>query len=154
MTEQQTPLHETVPQQTAAPHGTAERPPVRRSRAYRRDVIPGAGYEGQTNAELMLEIRKNRYLLIFLLILVTILLAGLLGMGFYVYRTFQSYEAQLQDAFNTMQKLDAMVEQLQKTYQTYSGQIQDFFDTVSELKGYVDTFKSLLGSLPKIQLPF
>ena len=33
-------------------------------------------------------------------------------------------------------------------------QIDDFFDVVSELKGYVETFKSLLGSLPKIQLPF
>ena len=53
-----------------------------------------------------------------------------------------------------MEKIDDMVGRLQRTYQAYSGQIDDFFDVVSELKGYVETFKSLLGSLPKIQLPF
>ncbi len=154
MTEHETPRGVTKTRITPTPQSPAERTPVRRSRAYRGDIIPGAGYEGPTNAELMQEIKWNRRLLILLLILVLLLLAGLLGMGFYVYRTFQSYEAQLQEAFETMQKLDDVVEKLQKAYTAYSGQIEDFFDTVTELKGYVDTFKGLLGSLPKIQLPF
>ena len=66
----------------------------------------------------------------------------------------KKFVKELQDAFETMEKIDDMVGKLQRTYQAYSGQIDDFFDVVSELKGYVETFKSLLGSLPKIQLPF
>ena len=116
--------------------------------------MPGAGYEGPTNAELMIEIRRNRYIMITVLVLVLIMLITFFGFGIYIYRTFQTYETQLQNAFETMEKIDDMVGKLQRTYAAYSGQIDDFFDTVSELKGYVDTFKSLLGSLPKIQLPF
>ena len=102
----------------------------------------------------MIEIRRNRYIMITVLVLVLIMLITFFGFGIYIYRTFQTYETQLQDAFETMEKIDDMVGKLQRTYQAYSGQINDFFDVVSELKGYVETFKSLLGSLPKIQLPF
>lgn len=125
-----------------------------KSRRNSDSFMPGAGYEGPTNAELMIEIRRNRYIMITVLVLVLIMLITFFGFGIYIYRTFQTYETQLQDAFETMEKIDDMVGKLQRTYQTYSGQIDDFFDVVSELKGYVETFKSLLGSLPKIQLPF
>lgn len=128
---------------------------AKQSRARRSDrFMPGAGYEGPTNAELMVEIKKNRYLLLTILLLLILLLVGCGVFGIYVYHTFQTYESQLQEAFDTMEKIDDVVGKLQQTYRTYSGQIDDFFDTVSELKGYVDTFKGLLSSLPKIQLPF
>lgn len=125
-----------------------------KSRRNSDSFMPGAGYEGPTNAELMIEIKRNRYIMITVLVLLFIMLVTFFGFSIYIYRTFQMYETQLQDAFDTMEKIDDMVGKLQQTYATYSGQIDDFFDTVSELKGYVDTFKSLLGSLPKIQLPF
>lgn len=101
-----------------------------------------------SNQELMLEIRRNRKIMYTILVFLILVLAALLGFGFYINHLLATYEEDIHAAFETMEKLDQMVENLQSAYDTYSGKVDDLFETVQNLKEVVDTVKRTLGSLP------
>jgi len=107
-----------------------------------------------TNAEIMLEIKKNRQIMMVLLVITVITLITFIVLSLYLYNIVGQYKDEVTEAFNTMKKIDNMVEQLEADYNNYSTKIDDFFDVVTELQNYLDNFKSVIGSLPSIQLPF
>lgn len=107
-----------------------------------------------TNAELMAEIRKNRQLINYTLFFSIITLLVFIGASYYLYNIVISYKAEIDEAFETMQKIDSMVEQLEADYGGYSRKIDDFFETVNELKANLDNVNRILGSLSNVRLPF
>ena len=114
----------------------------------REDFIPGAGYEGPTNAELMIEIKRNRQIMYGIIILLLLLVIAIFGLGLYINHLFATYEQEIKEAFETMDKLDRVIESLQKAYNDYSGKIDDLFQTAKDLKNIVDAFKGAIGSIP------
>ncbi|MBP3239702.1 MAG: hypothetical protein J6M92_04050 [Oribacterium sp.] len=107
-----------------------------------------------TNSELMAEIRKNRQLINYTLFFSIITLLVFIGASYYLYNIVISYKAEIDEAFETMQKIDSMVEQLEADYGGYSRKIDDFFETVNELKANLDNVNRILGSLSNVRLPF
>ncbi len=114
----------------------------------------GMKYPEPTNAEIMQEIQKNRKLMILLLFVTIITLITFIVVSVYLYNIVSEYKDEVTEAFNTMKKIDNMVEQLEADYTNYSSKIDEFFDVVNELQTYLDNFKNVVGSLPSIQLPF
>lgn len=107
-----------------------------------------------TNAELMAEIKKNRRLTRILLFFFILTLLLLLGAGYYLYTIMITYKAEIDQAFDTMKKIKAMVEQLEADYGGYSQKIDEFFETVKELQANLDNVNRILGSLSNLRLPF
>ena len=107
-----------------------------------------------TNSELLAEIQKNRQLIGYTLFFSIITLLIFLGVSYYLYNIVISYKAEIDEAFETMKKIDAMVEQLEADYGGYSRKIDDFFKTVDELKANLDNLNRVLGSLSNLRLPF
>lgn len=116
--------------------------------------LRNADDHGPTNSEIMAEIKKNRQIMYILMTLMIITLITFIVLSIYLYKIVGEYKDEVIEAFNTMKKIDSMVEQIEADYNNYSSQIDEFFDVVSELKSYLDNFKGVIGSLPSIQLPF
>ncbi|OON88266.1 hypothetical protein BXO88_00230 [Oribacterium sp. C9] len=107
-----------------------------------------------TNSELLAEIRKNRQLMKTVLFFTIIALLVFLGVSYYLYTIAIVYKAEIDEAFETMNKIDTMVQQLENDYGGYSQRIEEFFETVNELKANLDNVNRILGSLSNLRLPF
>ena len=107
-----------------------------------------------TNAEILAEIRKNRRLIRILIFFFIITLLLFLGAGYYLYTLIITYKAEIDQAFDTMKKIKAMVEQLESDYGGYSQKLDEFFETVKELQNNLDNVNRILGSLSNLRLPF
>lgn len=107
-----------------------------------------------TNAEILAEIRKNRRLIRILIFFFIITLLLFLGAGYYLYTLIITYKAEIDQAFDTMKKIKAMVEQLESDYGGYSQKLDEFFETVKELQNNLDNVNRILGSLSTLRLPF
>ncbi|SFG81481.1 hypothetical protein [Oribacterium sp. WCC10] len=107
-----------------------------------------------TNAEIMAQLKKNQQLMVLLLVVTTITIVALIGVSIYLYQTVISYKSEIDEAFETMKKIDTMVSNLETDYTTYTKKIDEFFKTIDDLKVHIDNFNNLMGSLPTIRLPF
>lgn len=107
-----------------------------------------------TNAEIMAEIKKTRRTINTLLFFYIITLIALIAAGYYLYTLIIIYKAEIDQAFETMKKIKAMVEQLEADYGGYSNRIEEFFKTVNELRDNLDNLNRILGSLSNLRLPF
>ncbi|ETP72045.1 hypothetical protein UYO_2008 [Lachnospiraceae bacterium JC7] len=107
-----------------------------------------------SNSELMAEILKNRKIIniAFFFSITTFLL--FIGVSYYLYTIAISYKIEIDEAFETMKKIDTMVEQLEVDYGGYSHKIDEFFSTVNDLKANLDNVNRILGSLSNLRLPF
>ena len=107
-----------------------------------------------TNREIMTEIQKNRQIMYIVMALTLVTLISFIVLSIFLYHIVGEYKDEVISAFDTMKKIDSMVEQLEADYNNYSSRIDEFFDVVSDLRTYLDNFKNVVSSLPSIQLPF
>lgn len=107
-----------------------------------------------SNSELMAEIQKNRQLIKTALFFSILTLLLFIGVSYYLYTVVISYKIEIDEAFQTMKKIDTMVEQLEADYGSYSQKVDEFFNTVNELKANLDNVNRILGSLSNLRLPF
>ena len=103
---------------------------------------------------LLKEVRRNRNLTIFLIVLVVLLIGLILGMGVYAAGIYAQYDEDIAKVFETMSQLRALTDRLQADYDKYANQLDSVVSTMNELKSYIEGLKEFASSLSSIKWPF
>lgn len=104
--------------------------------------------EEPSNQALLEEIRRlqgNLQLLTIAFIVFFVLFCAACAFVFFFLR---SYQADLEEAFNTVRRIDQMVDQLENSYSQYSDKIQQLFDTMEQLQALIQGIRDTLSGIP------